>query len=170
MPFYFKDLLFRNQYQKVLGEEESWDLQNMAKPSYERISVLGPCFLCPTTVPHVDEINRIVEKAKKNHPIKDPEEVRSKQFCTVKTPLGNEPMSLNDIEKRYEKDFPSWNKDFQCFPEGPIFYDTLFKKKPFTRAIDIEKKILDLKKKVNVLFHIPFDFDKGKFISEGVFL
>ena len=73
-------------------------------------------------------------------------------------PVGSEPMSLHDIEKRYEKDFPLWYKDFQCFPEAPIFYDKLFKKEPLTRAIDIENKLLDLKTKVKVQSHIPFDF------------
>ena len=73
--------------------------------------------------------------------------------------MGDEPMNLNDIQMRYQNDFPLWNKDFQCFPEGPIFYDKMFKQEPLKRAIDIEKKLQKLKKKVTVISFIPFDSD-----------
>ena len=70
---------------------------------------------------------------------------------------GDKPISLIDIERRYEVEFPSWNKRFQCFPEGPIFYDKLFKKEPSTRAINIEKKFMELKEKISDISFIPFD-------------
>ena len=66
-------------------------------------------------------------------------------------------MTLNDIEEMYAKNFPLWDKDFQCFPEGPIFYDKLFKKEPFTRAIDIEKKLNQLRNKIQSISKVPFD-------------
>ena len=59
----------------------------------------------------------------------------------------------------YQRDFPSWNSDFQCFPEGPIYYDKLFKKDPLTRAVTIEKKFQELKTNVDAISQIPYVSD-----------
>ena len=94
-----------------------------------------------------------------NRPNIDVETFRSTPICKIKTPNGEDPISLHDIEGIYTKSFPSWNRNFQCFPEGPMFYDKLFKKEPYTRAIDIENKLKELKKKISVISEIPFDVE-----------
>ena len=68
-------------------------------------------------------------------------------------------MTLNDIEEIYAKNFPTWDREFQCFPEGPIFYDKLFKKEPFTTAIDIEERRNQLKSKIQNISIVPFDVE-----------
>ena len=117
------------------------------------------CSVCPIVRNHKKEVGRILENAMKNGPDIDVETFRTTPICTIKTPNGEDPISLYDIEGIYTKSFPSWNEDFQCFPEGPMFYDKLFKKEPYTRAIDIENKLKELKKKISVISEIPFDVE-----------
>ena len=115
------------------------------------------CSVCPIVRNHKKEVGRILENAMENRPNIDVETFRTTPICSIKTPNGEDPISLYDIEGIYTKSFPSWNEGFQCFPEGPMFYDKLFKKEPYTRAIDIENKVKELKKKIIVISKVPFD-------------
>ena len=117
------------------------------------------CLVCSIVRNHKKEVGRILENAMKNPPEIDVETFRTTPICTIKTPNGKDPISLNDIEKIYTKSFPTWYQSFQCFPEGPMFYDKLFKKEPYTRAIDIENKFKELKKEIIVISEIPFDVE-----------
>ena len=119
-------------------------------------ATLSPCYFCPTIGNHRAQVNRIVEKG---NSAKIETNFRDIAICTIKTPIGKKPMTLDDIEEMYTKNFPKWNKDFQCFPEGPIFYDKLFKKEPFTRAIDIEEKFNQLRNKVQSISEVPFNVE-----------
>ena len=95
---------------------------------------------CKIVENHIDEVKRIVDKVKKNPQNIDVQKFRSTIICSIKTPDGETPLTLNAIEKQYSNHFPDWDKKNICFPEGPIFYDSLFKKEPTARLIDIEKK------------------------------
>merc|ERR1711862_345413 len=53
------------------------------------------------------------------------------------TPQG-EKLTLDDLENIYLRQHPNWDKEYQSFPGGPIFYDKLFNVQPYTRAKDIE--------------------------------
>ena len=121
------------------------------------------CLVCPIIWNHENEVKNVLEKAMKNRPEINVAPFRlrfiSTPICTIKTPVGDDPLSLDDIERMFTKNFPSWNKDFLCFPEGPMFYDKLFRKEPYTRAIDIENKLKELKKKINVISEVPFDVE-----------
>ena len=119
--------------------------------------MMSNCYLCPTVGNHKAEVNRIVKAAIENLPNIDLQKFKSLPLCHIKVPTGEETLCLDDIERKYIEDFPLWEKGFQCFPEGPIFYDKLFKKEPFTRTIDIENKFLELRKKVNAISETPFD-------------
>ena len=103
------------------------------------------CLVCHITENHWAEVKKAIEKSKNNRSLDEEKfNFKSTPICSIKTPNGEEPLCLNDIERMYEKNFPAWNDSFQCFPEGPIFYDKLFNKSPSTRAIDIENKIIEL--------------------------
>ena len=110
---------------------------------------------CKIIKTHIDEVKRIVDKAKKNHQNIDIQKFKSTLICSIKTPEGEIPLSLNDIEKQYCNHFPDWDKKNQCFPEGPIFYDSLFKKEPTSRLIDIENRKKKLKKKIGHISEAP---------------
>ena len=118
-----------------------------------------PCLFCKVTIDHKNEVKKIVRKAR-NHQKIDIEKFYTTPICSIKTPTGEKPLSLKDIELMYEKDFPSWNREFHCFPEAPIFHDKLFKKSPHKRAIDIEKSIEELKNKIEAISEAPFDVEK----------
>ena len=45
-----------------------------------------------------------------------------------------EELTLDCFEKIYTKQHPNWNKKYECFPGGPVFFDKLFNVQPFTRA------------------------------------
>ena len=119
-------------------------------------ATFGPCYLCPTIGNHRAEVKRIVENGIGP---KIETSVRDIPLCTIKTPTGEKSMTLDDIEKMYTKNFPTWDREFQCFPEGPIFYDKLFKIEPFTRAIDIEERVNQLKSKIKHISKVPFDVE-----------
>ena len=119
----------------------------------------GPCMFCKMIIDHGNEVKMIVNKAKNRHII-DIEKFFTTPICSMKTPTGEKPLSINDVELMYEKDFPNWKEEFQCFPEAPIFYDKLFKKSPNKRAIDIEKRIQELKNKIEAISEVPFDAEK----------
>jgi hypothetical protein len=125
-------------------------------------AAFGPCYLCPTVGNHRAEVNRLVEAAIGNRPNIDLQSFKLLPVCNIKVPTasGEEYLCLDDIERKYTENFPLWEKEFQCFPEGPIFYDKLFKKEPYTRTIDIENKFLELRKKVNTISETPFDAEK----------
>ena len=84
-----------------------------------------------------------------------------KPICTIKTPKGEENLCLDDIEQTYVNDHPEWNQKFQCFPEGPLYYDKLFKNNPFKRAVDIENKRSYLKEKIILISELPFEMGKN---------
>ena len=130
---------------------------------YLLLATFGPCYLCPTIGNHRAEVKRIVENG---NGAKIETSFRDIPVCTIKTPVGEKSMTLDDIEKMYTKNFPTWDREFQCFPEGPIFYDKLFKIEPFTRAIDIEERVNQLKSKIQNISKVPFDveFDSENFI------
>ena len=69
------------------------------------------------------------------------------------TPLG-EQLNLDDLKTIYAKNYPVWNKKFQCFPEGPNFYDKLFTSQPYTTAKDIENKKNELKAQIGQIANI----------------
>ena len=125
-------------------------------------SINETCYLCPTLCQHKSEVKRIVEAAILNRPNIDLQSFRLLPICNIKVPTasGEETFCLDDIERKFTENFSLWNKEFQCFPEGPIFYDKLFKKEPFTRAIDIENKFRELRNKVNAISETPFDAEK----------
>ena len=131
----------------------------MSSKSGSSLPVHSPCLFCHTISNHKNEVERILQKAMKNRPEIDIEEFRQVPICNIKTPIGEKPLCFNDVENMYTKNYPDWHKDFQCFPEGPIFYDKLFKKEPFSRGIDIENKLVDLRRKVNCTTKLPFDKD-----------
>ena len=114
--------------------------------------------MCKTVTDHKNEVKKKVQNAKNKSKI-DIEKFYKTPICSIKTPTGEKPLSLNDVELMYEKDFPTWKEDFQCFPEAPIFRDKLFKKSPSKRAIDIEKNIQELKNKVKLISEVPFDLE-----------
>ena len=120
------------------------------------------CYLCPIICLHKSEVKRIVETAIGNRPKIDLKSFRSLPICNIKVPTasGEEILCLDDIERKYTENYPLWDKKFQCFPEGPIFYDKLFKKEPCTRAIDIENKFFDLRKKIDAISESPFDAER----------
>ena len=62
-----------------------------------------------------------------------------KSTPVFETPQG-EQLTLDYLENIYTRHYPDWNKKFQCFPEGPMFYDKLFTSQPWNRAKDIENK------------------------------
>ena len=121
-------------------------------------TINGQCIFCKTVTDHGNEVIKTVQKAK-NRPKIDIEKFYGTPICSIKTPTGEKPLSLNDVELMYEKDFPTWKEEFQCFPEAPIFHDKLFKKSPSKRAIDIEKSIQELKNKVALISEVPFDLE-----------
>ena len=126
------------------------------------MATFGPCYLCPTIGNHREKVNKIIEAAIENRPIIDLKSYKSLPLCHIKVPTvsGEETFCLNDVERRYTLDFPLWEKEFQSFPEGPIFYDKLFKKEPYTRATDIENKFIEMRKNVNAITETPFDVEK----------
>ena len=140
--------------QDVIIVPSSGSIQGL--PESLESSTLSPCYFCATIENHKAEVNRII---KNGNGAKIETDFRDIPLCTIKTPVGDQLMTLDDIEKMYMKNFPKWDKDFQCFPEGPIFYDKLFKKEPFTRAIDIEEKLNQLRNKVQSISEVPFDVD-----------
>ena len=113
------------------------------------------CSCCKIIKNHIDEVKRIVDKAKKNRQNIDIQKFRSTIICSIKTPDGEIPLSLSDIENKYSHDFPDWDKKNQCFPEGPIFYDSLYKKKPTARLTDIENRRKKLKEKIELVSEVP---------------
>ena len=144
----------------VVVEPSSGSIQGLSESL--NLPTFGPCYLCPTVGNHKAEVNRIVKAAIENRPNIDLQSFKLLPLCHIKVPTasGEETLCLDDIERKYIDDFPLWEKEFQCFPEKPIFYDKLFKKEPFTRAIDIENKFIELRKKVNAITETPFDAEK----------
>ena len=125
-------------------------------------ATFDPCYFCPTIDNHKAEVNRIVEAAIGNRPNIDLQSFKSLPLCNIKVPTasGEDDFCLADMERIYTENFPLWAKEFQCFPEQPIFYDKLFKKEPYTRTIDIENKFIEMRKKVNAISETPFDAEK----------
>ena len=60
-------------------------------------------------------------------------------------------LTLDDIEKIYSDQYPEWHQTFQCFPQGPLFFDKLFNTKPYIKAKDIEMKRRDLRRKMKCI-------------------
>ena len=57
------------------------------------------CKLCPI----IEKAKNEVDKILKNRPrvIEDVTKLRSTPICTIKTPNGQETLSVNDLEKKY---------------------------------------------------------------------
>ena len=144
----------------VISVPSYGSIQNLSESLHS--PTFGPCYLCPTVCNHREKVNKIVEAAIGNRPNIDLQSFKSLPLCKIKVPTasGEKTLCLDDIERKYTEDFPLWEKEFQCYPEGPIFYDKLFKKEPFTRAIDIENKFFELRKKVHAISETPFDAEK----------
>ena len=101
---------------------------------------------CKIVKNHIDEVKRIVDTAKKNCQNIDVQKFRSIPICSIKTPDGVTPLSLNDIEKKYSNDFPNWDQKFQCFPEGPIFFYS--KKNLLLGSLILKTERRDLKRRL----------------------
>ena len=56
-----------------------------------------PCLFCKLILAHVQEVKKIVEKAK-NRPKTDTEKFFTTPICSMKTPTGEKPLSINDVE------------------------------------------------------------------------
>ena len=123
------------------------------------LTIDDSCIFCNIVTDNGNEVKKAIEKAKNRSKI-DIQKFYKTPICSIKTPTGQNPLSLSDIELMYEKDFPTWKEEFQCFPEAPIFYDKLFKKSPSKRAFDIEISIQDLKNKIELMSAVPFDLEK----------
>ena len=111
------------------------------------------CLLHEIVWKHRVQVTNILAKAKINRP------TISDAFTTTpicETPQG-ERLTLNDLEKIYLSQHPNWDKEYQCFPGGPLFYDKLFNVQPYTRAKDIENKRQELKEKKGSLSTLPLD-------------
>ena len=118
------------------------------------------CKLCPTIKKAKAEVDKIL----KNRPpvIEDVTKLRSTHICTIKTPNGQETLSLNDLEEKYTLNYPLWDKSCQSFPEGPIFNGKgkLLNGNLFTKATDIEEKRHNMKNDIISISSIPFDIEK----------
>ena len=75
-----------------------------------------------------------------------------KSTPVFETPQG-EQLTLDYLENIYTRHYPDWNKKFQCFPEGPMFYDKLFTSQPWNRAKDIENKKHVLKAQIGPILY-----------------
>ena len=82
---------------------------------------------------HKDEVNKLLRQPRPSVIAK----FKSTPIC--ETPQG-EQITLDHLESIYSRHYPNWDKKFQCFPEGPMFYDKLFTSQPWNRAKDIENK------------------------------
>ena len=111
------------------------------------------CLLHEIVQKHRAKVTNILAKMKINRPnIGD-------AFTTTpicETPQG-EKLTLNDLEKIYINQHPNWDREYQCFPGGPLFYDKLFNVQPYTRAKDIENKRQELKDKKASLSTLSLD-------------
>ena len=85
------------------------------------------CFLCEIIRTHKAEVKKILERPRK--PV--PDGFRTNPI--YQTPKGL--LNLDKIETKYQEYYPEWNKKFQCFPEGPMICDKLFKKQPYTQGM-----------------------------------
>ena len=99
------------------------------------------CIVHQIVQTHKAEIAKLLEQTR---PSVD-DNFKSTPIC--ETPQG-EKLTLDNLETIYAKHYPEWNKKFQCFPEGPMFYDKLFTVQPYTRAKDIENRTKELKMKI----------------------
>ena len=119
------------------------------------------CTLCPTIKKAKNEVDKIL----KNRPvIENVTKLRSTPICTIKTPNGQETLSVNDLEEKYILTYPFWDKSCQSFPEGPIFYGKgkLLNGNLFTKATDIEEKRQNLKNDIISISSISFDIKTDK--------
>ena len=122
------------------------------------------CLLHEIVRKHRAQVTNILAKVKINRP------TISDAFTTTpicETPQG-ERLTLNDLEKVYLNQHPNWDKEYQCFPGGPLFYDKLFNVQPYTRAKDIENKRQELKEKKGSLSNLPLngELDVAKTTNE----
>ena len=120
------------------------------------LPTLSNCYFCPTIRKHKADVNKAIKNGNSNTTNTNYKDI---PFCTIKTPIGEKPLNIEVIEEMYMKSFPMWGEDLQCFPEGPIFYGRLSKKEPFTRAIDIEEKLNQLRNKIQSISKVPFDVE-----------
>ena len=120
------------------------------------------CALCSTIKKAKNEVDKILKNRLRI--IEDVTKLRSTPICTIKTPNGEETLSLNDLEKKYTKTYPFWDKSCQSFPEGPILYGKgkLLNGNLFTKATDIEEKRQNLKNDIIFISSISFDTKTDK--------
>ena len=120
------------------------------------------CLLHEIVKNHRDQVTNILAKMKINRPnIGD---------AFTKTPICETPqgekLTLDDLEKIYINQHPNWDKEYQCFPGGPLLYDKLFNVQPYTRAKDIENKRQELKEKKGSLSTLDGELDVAKTTNE----
>ena len=153
-PLFSRRFRYTGGYQTFANENH----ENVAKFSRPQ-----HCSLCHTISKHKESVEKIIRKTKDdpNRPKINSNDFKSKPICTIKTPKGEKNLCLDDIEQMYINDHPEWNQKFQCFPEGPLYYDKLFKENPFKRAVDIENKRTYLKEKIILISELPFEMGKN---------
>ena len=83
-------------------------------------------------------------------------------------PKGTQ-LTLDDIEKNYADQYPEWHQTFQCFPQGPLFFDKLFNTQPYIRAKDIEMKRRDLRRKMKCIAPTVLPIKKYDELSKEIF-
>ena len=154
MPLFSRRFRYTRSYQTFANENRE-NVATFSRPQH--------CSLCNTMSKHKESVEKIIRKAKDNpnRPKINSNDFKLKPICTIKTPKGEKNLCLDDIEQIYVNDHPEWNQKFQCFPEGPLYYDKLFKENPFKRAVDIENKKKYLKEKIILISELPFEMGEN---------
>ena len=154
MPPFSRRFRYTGSYQTFANENRE-NVATFSRPQH--------CSLCNIMSKHKESVKKIIRKAKDNpnRPKINSNDFKLKPICTIKTPKGEKNLCLDDIEQIYVNDHPEWNQKFQCFPEGPLYYDKLFKENPFKRAVDIENKKKYLKEKIILISELPFEMGEN---------
>ena len=120
------------------------------------LPVFGPCHLCSVVHNHLTEVQKIIQQAKDARPSLSPN-FRTTPICSVPTPIGNQNLTIDDIELCYKEDHPQWDQGGECFPAGPLYFDKLANKTPYARATDLELSLDAANKKIISILNVPFD-------------
>merc|ERR1711892_1001904 len=101
----------------------------------------GPCQFCPIVSAHRSQVKTILAQATTDRPPVN-ETFRTTPLCSLQTGGGGKQVvSIELSEQSYKQDYPTWNKKGQSFPPGPLYFDKLEKREPYTRAKDLERKL-----------------------------
>ena len=114
------------------------------------------CSLCHTVAKYRKEAQKMIENVKMNLSPDDNKQVSFKSTPICETPQGTK-LTLDDIERIYSDQYPDWHQTFQCFPQGPLFFDKLFNTQPYIRAKDIEMRRYDLKRKMEIITTVSLE-------------